>query len=130
MSTTTFPAIGAKMPDGSIYAGVSPDTGRAMYTTPKDAPLTCTFNQAGEYAAKLDAHGHRDWRPPTKAELNVLFENRHAIGNFDTSGSHSASWYRSSSPGYLYGAWAQRFRDGNRYNDGRSNQLSLRCVRG
>ena len=28
------------MPDGSIYAGVSPDTGKPMYTTPKDAPLT------------------------------------------------------------------------------------------
>ena len=121
--------IGAKMPDGSIFAGVSPDTGRAMYATPKDAPLTCTFNQAGEYASKLDAHGHQDWRVPTKAELNVLFQNRAAIGNFDTSGSSPAGWYWSSSQ-YDYNAWTQRFSDGDRYYRCRSIQSSLRCVRG
>ena len=32
--------VGASMPDGSIYAGVSPDTGKPMYATPKDAPMT------------------------------------------------------------------------------------------
>src|SRR5438552_817465 len=31
---------GDRMADGTIYAGVSPDTGKAMYTTPADAPLT------------------------------------------------------------------------------------------
>ncbi|HLJ89742.1 MAG TPA: hypothetical protein VKZ53_23225, partial [Candidatus Angelobacter sp.] len=29
--------------------------------------MTITFNQAKEYVAKLDAHGHRHWRVPTKA---------------------------------------------------------------
>src|SRR5258708_5641271 len=56
--------------DGTVYAGVSPDTGKDMYATPADAPLTYTFNQAMEYAARLDAHGHQDWRVPTKDELN------------------------------------------------------------
>ena len=51
---------------------VSPDTGKAMYTTPADAPLTIKWKQAIEYAAKLDAHGHNDWRAPTKGELDVL----------------------------------------------------------
>jgi hypothetical protein len=55
MSTTTIPAIGTMMPDGTIYAGISPDTGRPMYATPKDAPLTATFNEAGTYAQELDA---------------------------------------------------------------------------
>src|SRR5437764_572294 len=63
---------GDKMPNGSIYAGVSPDTGKAMYATPADAPLAMTFNEAQKYAAKLDAHGHRDWRIATEDELNVL----------------------------------------------------------
>src|SRR5439155_1650460 len=66
---------GDHMPDGSIYAGVSPDEGQAMYTTPKDAPLTYTFNEARKYAEELDACGHQDWRVPTKGELNVLFQN-------------------------------------------------------
>jgi hypothetical protein len=36
-----------------------------MYATPKDAPLTYTFNQAQKYGATLGAHGHNDWRVPT-----------------------------------------------------------------
>jgi hypothetical protein len=140
MSTTeiSVPAIGATMPDGSLYAGVSPDTGRPMYTTPKDAKggflgirrgnfnLKCAFAAA----SKLKAHGHKDWRMPTKAELNVLFENRNRIGNFDTTGLYSAGWYWASSRNGNYLAWVQRFSDGawnGLYNLGQS---SLRCVRG
>jgi hypothetical protein len=32
------PEIGDKMPDGTLCAGVSPNTGRATYATPADAP--------------------------------------------------------------------------------------------
>jgi hypothetical protein len=121
--------IGEVMPDGTIYAGVSPETGKAMFTTAADAPATCTFNEAQDYAAKLDAHGHRDWRVPTKDELNVLFSNRTVIGGFDESCSYPGGWYRSSSQFSNLFAWGQRFSDGcqtNSYKDGGS---SLRCVR-
>jgi hypothetical protein len=120
----TEPKPGDRMADGTVYAGVSQDTGKAMYATPADAPLTYTFNQAQKYAAKLDAHGHQDWRVPTKGELNVLFQNRAAIGGFDISGSNPAGWYWSSSQDD-YSAWGQRFSDGHQYND----DSSLRCVR-
>ena len=63
------PKVGDKMPDGTVLAGISPDTNKPMYATPADASLMMTFNEATEYAAKLDAHGHKDWRVPTKAEL-------------------------------------------------------------
>jgi hypothetical protein len=106
------PTIGEVMPDGTIYAGVSPETGQAMFTTATDAPATCTFNEAQEYAAKLDAHGHRDWRVPTKGELKVLFANREAIGGFEESGSELLGWYWSSSPYSHRSAWAQRFSEG------------------
>src|SRR5947209_20375880 len=39
---------GDRMPDGTVYAGISPDKHQPMYTTPADAPLTYTFNQAKE----------------------------------------------------------------------------------
>jgi hypothetical protein len=117
------------MPDGTIYAGVSPDTGKPMYATPKDAPLTCNFNQAANYASKLDAHGRHDWRVPTKAELNVLFENRAKIGGFNETGHIDRGWYWSSSRN-IGNAWAQRFSGGNQYNGIRVNASSLRCVRG
>jgi hypothetical protein len=77
------PQPGDKMPDGAVYAGISPYTGRAMYAMPSDASLTMTFNQARDYAARLDAHRHRDWRVPTKNGLDILFNSRAAIGRFN-----------------------------------------------
>jgi hypothetical protein len=118
------------MPDGTVYAGVSPDTGKAMYTTAADAPATCIFNEAQKYASQLDAHGHRDWRVPTRGELNVLFRNRAAIGGFEESGSDPAGWYWSSSQYLNYHAWAQRFRDGHQFYYVKANVSALRCVRG
>ena len=79
----TEPKIGIEMPDGTIYVGISPETNKPMYAVPVDANLLLTFNQAKEYASKLDAHGYQDWRLPTKAELNVLFNNRADIGWLD-----------------------------------------------
>src|SRR5689334_12641709 len=67
---------GDRMPDGTIFVGISPKTQQPMYATPADAPLRMTWEEAMKYAARLDAHGHRDWRVPTKAELNLLWENR------------------------------------------------------
>jgi len=124
-------AAGLRMPNGSIYAGISPDTGRPMFATPKDAPMIMTFGQAAKYAEELDAHGCNDWRVPTKAELNELFENRVPIGRFDLTGSDPAGWYWSSSrSNYRDYAWAQRFRGGNQYHSNRTVHLALRCVRG
>ena len=121
--------IGDRMADGTVFAGISPDTGKAMYATPKDAPLTYSFNQAKKYAAKLEAHGHQDWRVPTKGELNVLFNNRAAIGGFDVSGSTPGGWYWSSSSCGTWDAWGQRFSDGLQGNGLKDNRSSVRCVR-
>jgi hypothetical protein len=123
---------GDKMDDGTIYAGISPDTGKPMYTTPTDAPLTMDFNEAADYAAKLDAHGHHDWHVPTKAELNVLFNNRAAIGAFDQSGSYPGGWYWSSSTNSdsWCGAWCQQFSSGKQlFYVNKLHPSSARCVR-
>ena len=123
------PKVGEKMPDGTIYAGISPDTGKAMYTTPAEAPLTMTFNEATKYAAQLDAHGHQDWHVPTKAELNVLFNNRAAIGGFNVTGSYPAGWYWSASANTKWGAWGQRFSDGFQGYNRKVDPSSVRYVR-
>ena len=120
---------GDKMMDGAIYAGISPDTGEPMYATPADAPLTMTFNDAVSYAKKLDAHGHRDWRLPSKAELKVLFNNRAAIGGFNVSGSSPAGWYRSGTQVNKWFAWGQRFSDGCQLDYLKDVHSSVRCVR-
>ena len=123
------PTIGEVMPDGTVYAGISPETGQAMFTTAADAPATHTFNEAQDYAVKLDANGHLDWRVPTRDELNVLYQNRAAIGGFEESGSYLGGWHWSSSQFSNLFAWGQRFSDGGRNYDVKDGSSSLRCVR-
>jgi hypothetical protein len=43
----------------------------------------CAVVVGSKHAATLNAHGHKDWRLPTKVELDVLFNNRAAIGGFE-----------------------------------------------
>jgi hypothetical protein len=122
--------IGDRMEDGTIYAGISPETDKPMYTTARDAPLTMRWYQAMEYASSVAAHGHRDWRVPTKDELSVLFSNRAAIGGFVESGSGAARWHWSSTHGKDdEKAWAQLFSDGQSYYDTVYDDCSLRIVR-
>src|SRR5579884_2017083 len=123
------PKPGDRMPDGTIFAGISPDTNKPMYTTPADAPLTMRWKEAMKYAANLEAYGHQDWRVPSKAELNTLFNNRAAIGGFNATGSDPAGWYWSSTEGNNGCGWAQRFNDGNHGWDDKNFDSSLRCVR-
>src|SRR5690349_10129930 len=121
------------MADGSIFAGISPDTHKAMYVTGADASLTVKWKKAMDYAAGLEAHGRHDWRVPTKAELNLLWENRDKgalKGTFNVTGSDPAGWYWSSTE-YVNGyAWDQRFSDGGQLWNGKYVDSSLRCVRG
>jgi hypothetical protein len=126
----TSPNVGDLMPDGTIYAGTSPDTGDAMYTTPADAPGAYNQDSGSRYCADLQANGHHDWRVPTKDELNVLYQNRAAIGGFNKTGSIPVGWYWSSSQNPGTGSWDQRFSDGGQYiNDDKDNDSSVRCVR-
>jgi hypothetical protein len=127
--------IGDEMDDGTILAGISPDTRQLLYATPADAPLTYTFNEAADYARLLNAQkflGHDDWRAPSKGELDVLWENRNKgklAGTFNETGSSPAGWYWSSSSSYDDFGWGQRFSDGNQ-DAYRLYASSLRCVRG
>ncbi|MGH6922863.1 MAG: DUF1566 domain-containing protein [Propylenella sp.] len=116
------------MPDGTIYAGISPTTGTRMFVTPADAP-ELNWQEASDYARRLDEYGHKDWRLPTKAELSVLFNNQAAIGGFNKSGP--GPWYWSSTevdgPGY---AWLQNFVNGRPFSYTKSTfRFGVRCVR-
>src|SRR5579872_1938613 len=102
-----------------IYTGSSPDTGKRMYTTPSDAPGLYQWKNAMEYCAALQAGGHKDWRVPTRFELNVMFNHHVAIGGFDVTGSIPVSWYWSSTEHGDDNAWDQRFSDGSRSWDGK-----------
>jgi hypothetical protein len=127
--TATDPKPGERMPDGAIYAGVSPDTGTPMYAMQADAPLTYTFNEAVRYARDANARkvcGHDDWHLPTAVELEVLFNNRAAITGFDETDS---GWYLSapSAPDEI--AYILRFADGEWQDNGMDDPASVRLVR-
>ena len=126
------PEIGDKMPDGTIYAGVSPDTNEPMFVMAQDVPLTMIFNQAKKYASKIDAHGHNDWRLPTKAELNVLFQNKDKgslKGTFNVNSSDHASCYWSDTLYDDFNAFGQSFDNGHQSYYGKTQHSSVRCVR-
>src|ERR1039458_6469394 len=84
LETAAAPRIGCTRPEG-VYAGISPDTDKLMYTTAKDAPGTYDWYGGNAYCAALEKYGHQDWRMPTKGELNELFKGRAAIGGFNVS---------------------------------------------
>lgn len=124
--------VGDIMPDGAIYAGISPNTNERMYVTAKDASLLMDFNAAAKYAKNLDEHGHKDWRVPTKEELNVLFQNRNKgalRGTFNTTGLYPVIYYRSSTTDEDNRKWGQRFNDGLQHMHGGDYHSSVRCVR-
>lgn len=123
-------APGTVMPDGTIYAGTSPDTGRAFYAAAKDVPKKLSWYRAQSYAARCNDHGHSDWRLPTIRELNVLFNNRAAVGGFEQSGLFPAGIYRSSTQAGTKSARVMRFGNGGLGNCSKTNALAVRCVRG
>jgi hypothetical protein len=125
--------IGSTVPDGTVYAGVSPDTHEPLYTTPADAPGIYTWSKGEDYCRALQASGHQDWHVPTKDELNILYENRNTgalKGTFNETGSDPAGWYWSSLQIYNNDtAWDQRFSDGWQLLNYKGFDSSLRCVR-
>jgi len=122
---------GTVMKDGSIYAGISPNTGNMMFVMPKDSYLPMTFNQAVGHAEALNrtqSLGHEDWRLPTRNELNVIFKNKEKGALKDTFNEAGADyrnlgrpanhrnvegWYRTTDWGSLYTRSAQLFKSGD-----------------
>jgi hypothetical protein len=125
-----LPPIGTKMPDGTVYAGISPDSGLPMFTAAQDASERYSYSEAWEIADILNARkhlGHDDWRVPTKAELNVLFNNRAAIGNFDKTGERY--WSSTTDRNAMEkSAVAQVFNDGRQSTWMYHNNFRVRLV--
>lgn len=82
---------------------------------------------AAQVCSDLNTHSQTDWYLPSAPELDLLYQGRAAIRNFDTSGG----WYFSSSEYNGTYGWQQRFSDGNQNATGygKNNGFFLRCVR-
>jgi hypothetical protein len=123
-------AVGEAMPDGTVYAGMSPDTDRPLFAAAMDAPRLMTWDDAMAYAAQVLLHGRRDWRLPGKKELALLCRSAAVMDGFNKSGIAAEGWYWSATP-HRYGmAWSRRFSDGFNDSDSTLSLMSVRLVRG
>lgn len=121
----------------SAAGGKCAQTGlNALIAHSSDVPQN-TWIQSVAYCNSLVSGGYSDWFAPSVAQLNTLFQNRAAIGGFNTtpgvnfpSSSIENVWYGTN--GYD-NSWSgvQRFDTGEQYfgNYGWGNPISMRCVR-
>lgn len=65
-------------------------------------------HDAAQYCADLSSNGYTDWYLPSAPELNVIYGNKTAIGQFDIGGNP----YWSSSENNSSNAWHQEFSGG------------------
>jgi prepilin-type N-terminal cleavage/methylation domain-containing protein len=128
---TTPSDAGAKAWAGEYVVTGATDLadGRNNVTALKLLSPDLSLYPAAKACEDSTANGKDDWYLPAKDELNILYVNRFAIGNFDTSGTWPVSIYRSSTEKDDYIAWYQRFDDGYHGYNLKSSALIVRCVR-
>jgi len=69
-----------------------------------------------------------DWYLPSRFELNLLFQQRSAIGGFNTSsGLYWSSTESSVNPETM--AWEQEFKFGTQHEDDKDMPDQVRCIR-
>lgn len=127
--------VGALMPDGTVYAGVSPDTGKPMYAAAQDVTMEQAAAAQDAYRGKISLHGHNDWRVPSKEELNTLFQNRNKgalKGSFNQAAGDDGSHYWSSleADDGSDDSWEQDFSTGEQSCAYAYGEASVRFVRG
>jgi hypothetical protein len=77
---------------------------------------------AADICANLNLGGYSDWFLPSKDELDMMYNNKAAIGGF-------VGYYYWSSTTAPYNAWFQDFRDGYQNYNGSNKHQKVRAVR-
>jgi hypothetical protein len=125
-----LPEVGDVMPDGTIYAGLSPTNCRPMYAVPFDAPLLMSFGKAVKYAQNLTFGGKKDYRLPDIYELKSLCDNqnRGALSRTFNTSSRKGKFYWSSTTESFKSMFV-RMDNGVQDKYKRSDPSSVRCIR-
>jgi hypothetical protein len=98
--------------DGTAYRTGNQNTIDIMAASCSQA----TSPVAATVCGNLVLNGYSDWFLPSKDELNILFLNKAAIGNFTTTGGAGGTsayyWSSSEVTSNNFSAWAQDFESG------------------
>ena len=112
--TTTY-SVGLSPELGGYVFWVSPDGKHGLVSEIQDQGLTTWYNARDAISNpanhSLDAQKFRDWRLPTKYELNEMYSSNAAIGSFGTK------TYWSSIRNGSTTAWRQSFLSGVQFNN-------------
>ena len=98
--------------DGTVFAGLSPDTGAVLHTRPDDeSPYPVDFclirgRDIDALARRARWNGYEDWRIPSPAELQMMYQDRDLIRGF------GGDWYWTSCLTSPVTRVALRFGDG------------------
>ena len=102
-------------------------TGTAIGTGLTNTNAIIAAHGSGSYAASIardyNGGGYTDWFLPSKDELNILYENKTAIGGFTDYS------YWSSTEFDNVNAWKQYFNDGNQVFYYKQDANIVRAVR-
>ena len=107
-----------------------PETGLEWQTGAGDK---ISWEDAIKYAGELDLSGKSDWRLPTRKELLSLISDIKTRPCIKTSSLECSSSYYWSSTTYANStssAWYVDFYNGSVYDNSKSDNYYVRCVRG
>ena len=115
-------AIGQSYQGGKIFYIDS--TGQhGLIAASEDHNGYLNWNDAMSYCADYTVGQYNDWFLPSKYELNLLYENKNAIGGF------GGGYYWSSTESDNGYAWRQYFASGNQTSSNKDLTTNVRAVR-
>ncbi|MEP7164351.1 MAG: DUF1566 domain-containing protein [Ferruginibacter sp.] len=88
-----------------------------------DLSGTADWDEAVQFCNDYRAGDFDDWRLPTKEELNLLYENKSIVGNYERFSYWSCTEYAE------HFAWFQNFYNGIQDNDFKDNTCYVRAIR-
>lgn len=120
--------IGLQPELGGYVFWVSTDGKQGLVAETQDQSSVSTWYNAQDNISNPSNHStngqkFRDWRMPTKYELNEMYVQRVAIGGFNSS------YWSSTESETTNSAWRQSSVDGYQNAPNKNNALSVRAVR-
>ena len=109
--------------DQTITNAVRDGIGAGMHNTERIIANQGTGSYAAQLCANYQGGGYGDWYLPSKYELNLLYQQKTAVGGF------ASAFYWSSTEINFMSAWYQNFWDGSQFNFEKNYSIRVRAVR-